>query len=188
MQQQRGLDQGLLNEHILQARLGGRDAFADLVASTEGLLRRRLRRFGLQECDCDDLIEETYLRCWWGLHHLKREESLEAWMYSIARRVYARWYQTHTRHTTRTVHAGLDEIACPQGAPDSAFELLRALPAADAWLLYAKYVEQRTMREIGRTMGWTIDQVAKRLQRARERLRAVLQLREELESTDGPGH
>jgi RNA polymerase sigma-70 factor, ECF subfamily len=75
-----------LTTAALAARHGDPAALRVFLAGTQGPVRRFCAAM-VPDLDPDDLVQETYLRAWWGLGGFRGESSVTTWLMSIARRV-----------------------------------------------------------------------------------------------------
>lgn len=72
---------------VFLAQDGDDSAFARFVATTEVDVRRFCSWFTRPGHDIDDLVQETFLRAFRGLHSFSGRSSATAWLLTIARRV-----------------------------------------------------------------------------------------------------
>ena len=161
------------------ATAGDRYAFARLVDTFNDTLRRRLRRLDIQESDCDDIIEEAFFRCWAKLHLLKDPEKFGAWVQAITNTVTRRWLARRLRERQRLAFMpteSLFEVARDQPSGPSEQDLATlfdGLSADEALILERRFVHRLGLSEIGALMGMTVDQVRRRVERARVRFQSL---------------
>lgn len=72
---------------LFQAQDGDHEAFARFVRSTVDDVRRFCNWFTRPGNDLDDLVQDTYLRAYRGVHSYRGDSSSRAWLLTIARRV-----------------------------------------------------------------------------------------------------
>ena len=148
----------------------------------------RIYRFGLRMCGDEDsareVLQETLLAAFRGLHQFRGDAALSTWLYSLARSFCIRQRRTRT-----TDPLGSDDHEDEAPRPDSvahARELGLVLQAALLSLsddhrevVVLKDVEGLSAEEIARVLQEDVAAVKIRLHRARselrERLRAVLE-------------
>ncbi|MEM7201519.1 MAG: RNA polymerase sigma factor SigZ [Planctomycetota bacterium] len=149
------------------------------------LLSDRLRTFFARRIDdqqvADDLLQETFVRIHKGLDGLGDEQHIEPWVFQIARHLVI----DHHRATKATTghEGGADAAAARDPATaDNLSEVVgRWLPAMIAQLQdpYAEAVrlyelEGLPQQEIADRLGISLSGAKSRIQRGREKLKAVL--------------
>src|SRR5262245_66362690 len=75
------------NELIARARAGDREAFAEVVAHHERMIRGMVRFWARGRLDHDDLVQEIFLLAWRSLGQLEEPLRFLAWLQGIARNV-----------------------------------------------------------------------------------------------------
>lgn len=180
-----------LGDRILVWRLrrGDRDACRDLIERHHHKVYGYLRRLGADPALAEDLTQECYARAWQRIGTLREAASLRSWLLTIARNELL----LHARG--RGPEPGrLDEAGDPPGAGGSP-ETAAAAAERDERLHHAvdrlepdlreaivlHYFQDLSFREVGAVLGLPAGTAKSRVNRALERLRAVL--REE-----GEGH
>ena len=63
----------------------------EIYEQYRGELFRYLLRLTGSAAQAEDLVSETFLKALQNLHTLKREESLKAWLFSVARHAWLDW-------------------------------------------------------------------------------------------------
>jgi RNA polymerase sigma-70 factor (ECF subfamily) len=176
------------------ARLGDGKALDELLARHE----KQVYRFGLRMCgseeDAKEVLQETLLAAFRGIHAFRGGAALSTWLYQVAR---THCIRLHRRHAgAPEAFQPLDSpaathVAAAEEAPDMAAharqmgEVLQAailaLPAAQREVLILRDVEGLTAEEAAQVVGIEVRALKSRLHRAR------LQLREHLSTLLGEG-
>lgn len=151
-------------------------------------LERRLRAFTgkrVPMADVDDVVQEAFLRIQAGLPTLRERQRFGPWVYQVARSAIVDHLRRSARHSDRVEGGGGAESAfLPLEADSSAVEQEVALYAAFfVSLLPSPYREALTLTELqGLTqkeaadmLGVSLSGMKSRVQRGREKLRAVLE-------------
>jgi len=142
-----------------------------------------LRRFILQripdEQSADDVLQETFLKIHTRIASLRDEEKLQSWMYQIARNAIADYY----RQQKATVELP-EALPVPE---EPVFEdevikdlipgvkaMLESLPDIYREALILTEYEGLTQRELAQRLGLSFSGAKSRVQRAREKLKAML--------------
>ena len=170
-----------------------------MTASTEEVWERfrdRLKRFVLSrvpdEQDAEDILQDVFLKIHARLGTLKDQEKLEAWLFQITRNAITEHYRRLQKAPlsgdvpTEVLEAAQErETAEGQGdeAADAPARLIRSCllpmlevlpdPAREALVLTE--VEQITQKELSERLGISFSGAKSRVQRAREKLKDVLQ-------------
>ncbi|MBN1210773.1 MAG: sigma-70 family RNA polymerase sigma factor [Myxococcaceae bacterium] len=176
------------------ARSGDGEAVDELLARHE----KQVYRFGLRMCgsedDAKEVLQETLLAAFRGIHAFRGDAELSTWLYQVAR--------THCIRLRRRRVGAPDEfqpldspaasgVAAGDATPDMVSharqlgEVLQAailaLPEAQREVLILRDVEGLTAEEAAQVVGIEVRALKSRLHRAR------LQLREHLSTLMGEG-
>lgn len=146
----------------------------------------RLARVWLNDrCAAEDLAQETLLRAWAQRGRLRKEESLEAWLFTIM----ANAFRDHLRRRRDWVEIGDDDLVSG-GTPETEAEqagVVRQVRSAVARLGEAQRqvltlvdLEDCSYARTAEILGVPVGTVMSRLARARDALRR------ELSDTDAP--
>ncbi len=142
-----------------------------------------LRHFILQripdEQSADDVLQETFLKIHTHIDTLRDSDRLQSWMYQIARNAIADYY----RQQKATVVLS-EELPIPE---EPVFEdevikdlipsvkaMVESLPAPYREALILTEYEGLSQRELAQRLGLSFSGAKSRVQRAREKLKAML--------------
>ena len=152
------------------------DAFAELV-------RRHLNLVfsaALRQVRSPQLAEEVAQSVFTDLarqaHHLAPDTVLSAWLYQVTRRTAIDVVRREARRQVR------EQVACELNAMNATAsdwthieplldEAMHALAETDRTAILLRYFENKSLREVGQTLGTNEDAARKRVSRAVERLR-----------------
>ncbi|WP_224242804.1 sigma-70 family RNA polymerase sigma factor [Hyalangium gracile] len=174
------------------ARSGDDKAVEELLARHE----KQVYRFGLRMCgseeDAKEVLQETLLAAFRGLHTFRGEAALSTWLYQVARTHCIRLRRRHVgapEEFQPLDSASAARVAAEQEPPDMVSharqvgEVLQAailaLPEAQREVLLLRDVEGLTAEEAAQVLGIEVAALKSRLHRAR------LQLREHLSTLLG---
>lgn len=90
-----------LMEHF---QAGYEQAFNLLVSRFKDRLHNFLYRYTHDHQDCEDLVQETFLRVYRSRHSYERIAKFSTWMYTIALNLAKSLYKKKKRMTTVTIH------------------------------------------------------------------------------------
>jgi RNA polymerase sigma-70 factor (ECF subfamily) len=159
------------------------DAPATLVGALSPALLRFFKSQVASREQADDLLQETWLRIHRVRHTYRPGEPVLPWIYAIARRVRVDGYRRTRRVTLYEIAMELLPERPAQAADRNAgpaFDtLVAALPEAQREVVTMLKVGGLTLEEVARATSSTVGAVKQKAHRAYERLRKLLQAREE---------
>lgn len=157
----------------------------ELHTSLHGFVSRRVR----EPADVDDIVQQVFLQVHRSLPTLRDADRLHAWLYQTARRAIVDHYRASARRREVPVGSAADVV--PDGIltldrdrdDTSALQelasclqpLLGELAEADREALRLIEVDGVTQAEAARRLGLSVSGMKSRVQRARTRLRAVVE-------------
>ena len=167
----------------LRARAGEMQAFDRLIGRYQGTIAALLFRFCPQRADLEDLVQETFVRAFRGLHAWRQEKPFEHWLKRIAINVGRDFWRRSNR---------IQKIIDPDAAerletmPDRtmssypenterAQRLLARLGPDDRLLLTLQYLDEMPLTEVAELLGWSHTKTRVRSFRARRKLRRILE-------------
>ena len=166
---------------LLRHRSGDRKALAELVALWERPLLYYLRRLLDSEPDAWDALQESWLRAFRDLPHLRDDRAFPAWLYTIARRVAMRARRARPEEplpddTEPGAPVVADSWSAPPGAdPLDVHRALGVLSLAHRDVLTLHFLEGFSVAEIAAISGVPAGTVKSRLFHARHALKTLLE-------------
>lgn len=157
-----------------------------MVMTTEEIWEEfhpRIKQFILKripdEHNAEDILQEVFLKIHARIDTLRDEEKLQSWMYQIARNVIADYYRQHKATVALSEALLLPEE--PVVDDDVVKDLLpgvrtmvNSLPDEYRQALLLTEYEGLTQRELAERLGLSLSGAKSRVQRAREKLKAML--------------
>jgi RNA polymerase sigma-70 factor (ECF subfamily) len=144
-------------------------------------MNTRLKKFIVSrvrdEQSAEDILQDVFLKVHTRIETLKNSEKLESWIYQVVRNAISDYYraQRPTEEVPETVLAPQEEER------DLAKELIpgvqamiRRLPEDYQQALILTEYEGLTQRELAERLGISLSGAKSRVQRAREKLKAML--------------
>lgn len=125
----------------------------------------------------EDLVQETLLRAWKSLHHLKNPKAAKGWLFTILRRENARRFERKQLQETDIPLETLESHDNYYDTSTEAFVLRRAieeLPSEYREPLVQQVIDGYSQKEIADKLGISSAGVGTRLFRARNKLREAL--------------
>ncbi len=172
---------------LLAARTGDARSIDALLARHE----RQIFRFGLRMCgnegDAREVLQETLLAAFRGLHEFREEAQLSTWLFQIARSFCLKSRRLgvgEPRVTVSIEQSEVRSVPAPDPAPDARAharemgELLQAailsLSESQREVLILRDVEGLSAEEAAQVIGIEVRALKSRLHRARSALRERL--------------
>lgn len=146
--------------------------------------------------EIDDVAQQVFIRAFRSLPKCRKPEAFGGWLSAIAVRTCCDFWRGRYRRPEIALsdcapeHCNWMEEVLAAESPDEmreleqrgeAVELLRSLlaelPPADREVLQLVHIEERSVAEAARLLGWTRSNVKVRAMRARHKLRRKLELK-----------
>lgn len=176
------------DEQLMEASRSGDDKALDELLSRH---EKQVYRFGLRMCgseeDAKDVLQETLLAAFRGIHAFRGDAELSTWLYQVAR---THCYRLHRRRAGAPEEfQPLDSpaaahVAAAEATPDMASQArqigavlqaaILALPEEQREVLLLRDVEGLTAEEAAQVVGIEVRALKSRLHRARLQLRGHL--------------
>lgn len=126
----------------------------------------------------EDLVQETFVAAWQGLHKLRDPLAVRAWMFSILRNLSLKQRRKGMRNGSLNGLSS-EPVAVDRGLETSEREDwlqfgLAQLPELDRLMLLMHVMEDLSVGEIGEVLGMPKGTVMSRLHRARKKLEPIL--------------
>lgn len=161
-----------------------RERFAGLLEAHGGIVRRVAGAYGRGAADRGDLMQEIALQLWRSFGSYEPSRPFGTWMYRIALNVAISHLRRRARPGERTVdfedageaalvdpRLGADELAEEREGVERLQALLAELEPLDRALLVL-WLDEQSYRQIAEVLGLSETNVATKLSRLKERLRA----------------
>lgn len=174
----------------LLARAATRDEAAAraLVEKLGPLVQRIILGHATLRHECDDLMQDIFFKVFRSASSYRTDSPLEHWVATIAKRTCLNRLRHHRARPelawsdlTPEQQSLLDEDHSheePSHKGEDALtlieKLLATLPPADAWLLRAVELDERSLADVCAEAGWNATLTRVRLFRARRRLKQAL--------------
>ena len=156
-------------------REGAEDAFAEIVCRHVGLVHSAALRQVRSPQLAEEIAQSAFTDLARNSQRLAPDTVLAAWLYQVTRRTAIDVVRRETRRQAR------EQIATEMNAPttDAAWlhieplldEAMDGLDDTDRAAILLRYFENKSLREVGQTLGVSDDAAQKRVSRAVERLR-----------------
>ena len=179
-----------MNDRLLkQAMQGDADAFTALCGPYEGLVYRHCLQMLRNRTDAEDAAQEALLRAYRSMPRFRADCGVATWLYRIAHNVCL---DVLKRPQSKTDIASLETLResgyePPDDAqtPESAYlaqsdaerlaDAVAELPDEQRTLISLRYGDGLSYDELALATGLTLGTVKSRLNRAKERLRALME-------------
>ena len=146
-------------------------------------LRRYARALAASRADADDLVQDTLERAWAKSALWRGVADMRAWLFSIMHNLHVDAIR-RPRISTVTMNDDIPEVALAptQGERLAVLDLQAALdllPVKQKEIVLLVALEDMAYAEVAKTLGIPIGTIMSRLSRGRERLRALMEGRDE---------
>jgi RNA polymerase sigma-70 factor, ECF subfamily len=189
------MDQESQDDKELIGRIiaGDRQGFSELVDRYGRLALSTVRKH-VPADHVEDTVQEVFLRVYQSLPSFAYQSGFGQWLSVIAvRTCYDFWRKQYRSREltmsslseeqenwlTRTLLHDSEELIHEKGKQAEAVEilsrLLNSLSAGDRMVIELVYLEERSLKEAGELLGWSLANVKVRLFRARRKLRKSLE-------------
>jgi RNA polymerase sigma-70 factor, ECF subfamily len=166
---------------------GDRQAYAQIVAHFQRPLFGFLGRMALGQAHAQDIAQETFLRAWTNLRQYNPDvAAFSTWLFTIARNLALHELDRAKRRHESVSDSAPPEAACERAQPHEVFAqkqqgqrlqaALHQLSYPERSALALAYVEDLDLAAVARIEGCSTGAIKTRLHRARERLKAILEL------------
>lgn len=128
-----------------------------------------------QRGEAEDLVQEVFLRALAGWPRFEHRADPRTWLWAITRNVLREYYRSH--RTTEPLSEDIAREEGPAEAVDARIDLIRALrmlPQAQREVVILRLVQDWSVTDTARALGWPEVRVRVTLHRALQRLRTVL--------------
>lgn len=174
---------GPADDHALITRVlrGDNEAYDRLIVRHQEAIARQMRRYADSPSMVEELTQTVFVNAYLGLGKFVARAPFEHWLKSIASRVgYDHWRKEYKK----PVRLGAGQDGTTSGTVLDGFvhmetgerleRIMHLLKPADRQTLYLLYVDDMSIAEAAKAMGWSPTVTKMRAYRARKRLRALL--------------
>ena len=184
---------------LARLRAGGDDeaVFHEIFLAYHARIFGYLRSLGHSPEDCEDLVQESFLRAYRNLRTYRGESDLLVWIVKIARNVHFERWRRRSAHKrsgeiegavdgpteagerpwerAASLEAGAQRNLLAKEELERTFEILEQMPEQMRRCFLLRFGEDMKYREIAEVMSISIQTVKSHLHQARARLREGLE-------------
>ena len=170
-----------MQELVVRARGGDRDAFSELASRTIGRLTAVARMILRDEFSAQDAVQETFIEAWRSLPGLREPDRFEAWLRRLLVRSCFKAVRKGKRVDAveiRLTPADEPVVAGAEGhlqLHDQLERGLARLPAEQRAVVVLVYYLDLPLADAAQAMGIPIGTTKSRLNRATRALRAAIE-------------
>lgn len=145
--------------------------FVRRVEQAEPTLYRVAKAILVNDCDCEDAVQEAILKGYSKLYALRQEQFFQTWLVRILIRECYKILRS--RPDTVTYSTELDGTGCSEGTSEL-YQAISQLPVNNRVVIVLLYIEGYSVAEIARLLRVPQGTVKSRLARGRKLLRQEL--------------
>lgn len=141
-------------------------------------LRRAIRSRVADPATAEDILQDVFVKLHRNLPQLPESAKVEAWLHRVARNAII----DHYRSRKETIEVPEDlSVEAPAPGPETTGlnaatrRMIESLPEPDRSALIRTEIDGLTQRELAAELGISLSGAKSRVQRARERLKAMLE-------------
>jgi len=155
-------------------------AFRDLIRHFQPRLYAQVRRICPSHADCDDILQETFLKAWIHLKDFRGEAKLSTWLYKIT-------YNETLNYLSKAKNRNIAFSVIPDLSGDSGFtseegieltqkleQAIEHLPPKQKLIFCYRYFEEIPYAEIALIMGVTEGSLKASYHHAAQKIEAYL--------------
>lgn len=148
-------------------------------------LKKFIRARVKNDQDCEDILQEVFMKIHHHLPDLKEEDKLRSWVYQITRNAIIDFYRYQAKSQIKLLDAKKQQIL--PNETDITYEnnknkivatwlkdLMEQLPEKYKEALIYVELEQHTQKELAEKLGISLSGAKSRVQRGREKLKNIL--------------
>jgi len=165
---------------------GDRYAYAELVDRYKAMVFTLALRILRNREDAEEVAQDTFIKAYKGLHSFQGDSKFSTWLYKIAYRASL----DHLKKNNRRIDQRSLEVSNAYNliaAGDITDEMenkeritmvkqaIEALPPKDSAIITLFYMEELSLKEIGKVLGLSAAVIKVRLFRSRKQLAGILQ-------------
>jgi RNA polymerase sigma-70 factor (ECF subfamily) len=152
--------------------------FRALYLSHAPAVRRFVLFLGADASAAEDIVADTFARAWTVADSI-RNETVKAYLFTIARNLHRRASRRTTRHHELPTDWADDAISAERHAEgrsdlEAVLLAMRGLPEDDRAAILMRATDQMSYEEIGRILGLSVSNAKVRVHRARLKLMRAL--------------
>lgn len=163
---------------------GDGTAYARLMERHQGRVAARMWRFTRDRAEHSELVQEVFVQAYLSLSNYRADGPFPNWLSGIGTVVGYKHWKKKARDRTifQQLPDNLEALATqdpdsvdPSEAAQAIFAMLGKLKPRDRVVLTLRFVEDRTVEETARHLGWSETMVKVQTWRARNKLRKLLE-------------
>lgn len=172
------------DEHVLvfRAKNGDNAAFDKLMLLHQAVVGCCMRRYSASLQVVEELTQTVFIKAFMNLSLYHPIAPFGNWLKTIAYRVGLDFWRAESKKGNISYHADMDvyaEKTADAGAGHETFDRLarvvNQLPPEDRQVLYMLHVDEISIADIAKIMGWNPSMTKMRAFRARRKLRKILE-------------
>lgn len=160
----------------MSSQLQREQRFADILQANRQLIYKVCYMYATDAENLKDLYQEVLANIWNGIDSFRSESKLSTWIYRVAINTCVAFFRKHSRECHASSLDGIVDVADPDDGTRLAnlremYRLINRLGRIDKAIVLL-WLDEHSYDEISSIVGLTKNNVASRLHRARQKLKA----------------
>lgn len=163
-----------INTLLIQLRDGDETALEQLYFCVGARMLSVAKSYVRDKNLAEDIVQDSFLRIYQGIKKMRNVDNGYAWICTVVRNCAFTALKRENKRATVDIDALFDLHTDDADPQDRAVlkEALASLPARDKEIIWYRYYQDMTIREIAKEMDLPRSTVAGQLERAEEKLRS----------------
>lgn len=173
-------------QDIQKSRTGDSDAFSRLVQRHQNDIASRMWRFTRNRTELDELVQEVFVQAYLSLRTFRGEAPFVHWLNKIAVRTgYQFWRRQAAERSKNEIALDGHDLpggeVTPSEAAETVHAILQKLEPDDRLVITLLHLDGSSVTEAAALTGWSESKVKVRAFRARNKLKALMELEKQNE-------
>jgi RNA polymerase sigma-70 factor (ECF subfamily) len=165
------------DEDDIRATLAGDgEAFRRIVERHQNEIAQRVRRFARDQGTLEQLVHDTFVEAYFSLDRYRGDAPLVHWLHRIAVRVgYRHLNSQQAARKTLSIEERDVPVESTDADDGELMAVLERLPPRDRAVITLLYLEEHSVEETAKLLGWSKAMVKVQAFRGRAKLRKLME-------------
>lgn len=145
--------------------------FVQRVLQAEQTMYRVAKAILVNDCDCEDAVQEAILKSYSKLYTLRKEQFFQTWLVRILIR---ECYKILRSRSNTVAYSAEMDGTCYNSSTSELYQAILQLPVKNRIVIVLLYIEGYSVAEVAKMLGVPQGTVKSRLARGRKKLQQEL--------------